>query len=88
MDRTALIAGVTGIVGNNLARQLLDTGWKVAGLARQPSDLPDGVSPVAADLLDPDGLRTALEPIKPTHVFYGSCCASRSRRRTSASMAG
>ena len=32
----ALIAGVTGIVGNNLAHQLLANGWQVHGLARRP----------------------------------------------------
>ena len=37
MSRTALIAGVTGIVGNNLAHQLVANGWQVHGLARRPS---------------------------------------------------
>ena len=69
MTRTALIAGVSGIVGNNLARHLVAEGWSVAGLARRPpSDLP-GVTPVAADLLDPESLRGALAEIRPTDVF-------------------
>ena len=29
----------------------------------------DGVHPVAADLLDPASLRTALQDVRPTHVF-------------------
>ncbi|MEO6815563.1 MAG: NAD-dependent epimerase/dehydratase family protein, partial [Edaphobacter sp.] len=37
MTRTALIAGVTGIVGNNLAHQLLSNDWQVHGLARKSS---------------------------------------------------
>ena len=37
MSRIALIAGVTGIVGNNLAQQLLSNGWQVHGLARRSS---------------------------------------------------
>src|ERR1700733_311092 len=65
-------ARATGIIGNKLARHLLDKGWKVAGLARRPSDLPDGVIPVAAGLRDPDGLRSGLASSKPAHVFYGS----------------
>ena len=36
MTKLALIAGVSGIVGNNLARQLVAEGWEVAGLARRP----------------------------------------------------
>ncbi len=69
MSGTALIAGVSGIVGNNLARHLVGSGWTVHGLARRPPADIDGVAPVAADLLDPDSLRAALEGLKPSHVF-------------------
>jgi nucleoside-diphosphate-sugar epimerase len=69
---TALIAGVTGIVGNNLAHHLLSNGWHVHGLARRPSaDIP-GVHFIAADLLDPASLRTAVAALKPTHVFLAT----------------
>jgi nucleoside-diphosphate-sugar epimerase len=69
MQRTALVVGVTGIGGNHVARELLVHGWKVVGLSRRPpSDLPE-VQHVAADLLDPDALRTALADVAPTHVF-------------------
>jgi nucleoside-diphosphate-sugar epimerase len=69
MSRIALIAGVTGIVGNNLASQLLSNGWRVYGLARHPSADMKGVNFIAADLLDPIALRTAVADLKPTHVF-------------------
>ena len=69
MDRTALIAGVSGIVGNNLAGHLVGEGWTVQGLARRPPANLAGVEPVAADLLDPEGLRQALAGRKPSHVF-------------------
>jgi nucleoside-diphosphate-sugar epimerase len=69
MDRSALIAGVSGIVGNNLARHLAGQGWAVAGLARRPPQDIAGIAPVAADLLDPDGLRAALRDARPSHVF-------------------
>lgn len=69
MSGTALIAGVGGIVGNNLARHLVATGWTVQGLARNPpGDIP-GVEPIAADLLEPAGLGTALAGRRPSHVF-------------------
>ena len=38
-SRTALIAGVSGIVGNNLARHLVAEGWSVAGLAGALKDV-------------------------------------------------
>ncbi len=69
MAGSALIAGVSGIVGNNLARRLLQQGWQVSGLARRPPTDIDGLRPVAADLLDPAGLAAALDQVRPTHVF-------------------
>jgi nucleoside-diphosphate-sugar epimerase len=68
-NRTALVVGATGIVGLNLATHLRDQrDWRVYGLARKPT-VPEGVRPVAADLLKPDRLSGALEGIEPTHVF-------------------
>ncbi|HEX3574008.1 MAG TPA: SDR family oxidoreductase [Rhodopila sp.] len=69
MSRSALIAGVSGIVGNNLARHLLRQGWQVSGLARRPSTDIDGLHPIAADLLDPAALKPALQGVRPSHVF-------------------
>lgn len=69
MNRSALIAGVSGIVGNNLARHLLRGGWQVSGLARRPSTDIEGLQPVAADLLDAAELRSALALLRPSHVF-------------------
>ena len=56
MAGSALVVGASGIIGNNLARHLLERGWTVHGLARQPPTDIDGLSPVAADLLDPAAL--------------------------------
>jgi nucleoside-diphosphate-sugar epimerase len=69
MQRSALVVGVSGIVGNNLARHLLRQGWEVSGLARRPPGDIEGLRPVAADLLDPAGLQAALQALRPTHVF-------------------
>ncbi|MFC7476586.1 SDR family oxidoreductase [Dankookia sp. GCM10030260] len=69
MAGSALVAGVSGIVGNNLARHLLGQGWEVAGLARRPATDIAGLRPVAADLLDPAALRAALDGARPSHVF-------------------
>jgi nucleoside-diphosphate-sugar epimerase len=69
MAGSALIAGSSGIVGNNLARYLLGQGWQVSGLARRPRTDIEGLHPVAADLLDPAGLRDALAGMRSSHVF-------------------
>ena len=72
MALRAVIAGATGIVGNNLAAQLISKGWEVYGLARRPQTGIPGVRPVAADLLEPEALRASLAGIDPTHVFIAS----------------
>ncbi|KAB1075509.1 SDR family oxidoreductase [Methylobacterium planeticum] len=71
MTGTALIAGASGIVGNNLARHLVAQGWTVLGLARRPVPM-GGVTPVAADLTDPAALAAALSEHRPTHVFIAT----------------
>jgi nucleoside-diphosphate-sugar epimerase len=72
MARSALVVGASGIVGNNLARHLRKQGWHVHGLARRPPTDIDGVVPLAADLLDPESLRTALQGLRPTDVFLST----------------
>jgi nucleoside-diphosphate-sugar epimerase len=69
MQRTALVAGVTGIAGRHVAHELMANGWIVYGLARQPEDDLPGLRPIAADLLDPVGLAAGLADVAPTHVF-------------------
>ena len=72
MAGSALVVGASGIVGNNLARHLLERGWQVHGLARRPPADIDGLTPVAADLLDPAALRSALQGLRPTAVFIST----------------
>jgi nucleoside-diphosphate-sugar epimerase len=67
----ALIVGVTGIGGSALASRLVDEGWSVLGLARRPGS-QKGVTPVAADLQDPDSLAEALEGRTPSYVYLTS----------------
>lgn len=62
--KRVLIAGC-GYVGSRLAELLVDDG-RVWGLKRQPSGLPAGVEPVAADVTDPetlDGLPDGLDAV-------------------------
>ena len=66
----ALIAGATGIAGSNLAIKLLEKGWTVFGISRNPKNDIEGLQPLAADLLNTDSLAMALSDIAPTHVFF------------------
>lgn len=75
-ELVAVIFGVTGLVGKELAKALLSTaGWKVYGVARRP----DNVSPIAdpnfhfisCDLLDRRSAHRSLSPVRHvTHLFW------------------
>ena len=63
--RRALVAGATGIVGQNLGTRLAVDGWDVHGLSRSGGPAGDGVRAVRADLTDPAGLTAALDGLAP-----------------------
>ncbi|KAA0031816.1 hypothetical protein IC582_027621 [Cucumis melo] len=75
-ELVAVIFGVTGLVGKQLAKTLLSTaGWKVYGVARRP----DNVSPIShpkfhfisCDLLDRQSVQQNLSPVRHvTHLFW------------------
>ncbi|WP_313607017.1 SDR family oxidoreductase [Rhizobium sp.] len=71
MTNHALVVGATGIAGAATVDLLVAKGWKVSALARKPQARA-GVIAVAADLLDPTSLSSALAGITPTHVFFSS----------------
>jgi nucleoside-diphosphate-sugar epimerase len=72
MKKTALIVGVSGIVGGNMADLLVGEGdWTVYGMARRPGQR-EGVSPIAVDLQDAAAVEAALKAVKATHVFLAT----------------
>ena len=68
--RNALVVGVTGISGSNLADRLIADGWSVHGLARRPPQNRAGLVSVAVDLLDAAATKTALSGSDISHVFF------------------
>ncbi len=71
MEKTALVVGVSGIVGRNLADLLVAEGWTVYGAARRPG-VREGIIPVAVDLQDAVAVAAALKDVRPTHVFLAT----------------
>lgn len=72
MKKTALIVGVSGIVGRNLADLLIsDKDWTIYGMARRPGQR-EGIIPVAVDLQDAVAVAAALKDINPTHIFLAT----------------
>ena len=68
MAKSALVVGVSGIVGSATAALLTSRGWTVHGLARRPATQA-GVTPVIADLQDAAATAEALASIDPDAVF-------------------
>ena len=80
---TALITGITGMVGSHLADYLIDnTDWEVVGLARWRSPLDnlerhldainrgDRIRLVYGDLRDYVSIQHAIESAEPGYVFH------------------
>ncbi|MCY1696215.1 SDR family oxidoreductase [Curtobacterium sp. SL109] len=68
-QRSALVVGASGITGSALVERLTQDGWEVSALSRR-AGTRNGVRGIAADLRDPEGLRSALADERPTHVFF------------------
>lgn len=73
--RIALVVGVTGISGNNIARELLAQGWTVYGLSRTPGTELADVHHIYADVSTSEGLAEKIGNLGITHLFY--CTWSR-----------
>ena len=80
MSGRALVVGVTGISGGNLAQRLLADGWQVAGLSRHAEGLDPRITHLRADLEDAEAVAAAVRGAAPTHVFF----TTWSRRPTEA----
>jgi GDPmannose 4,6-dehydratase len=69
--RRALITGITGQDGWYLAQLLAARDYEVIGMVRRrDAVVPDGVSTVPGDLLDPATLRSALEESRPHELYH------------------
>ena len=70
MSGRALVVGVTGISGGNVATRLLADDWEVLGLCRNPDGVDARIETIAADLENADSVKSAIEGTGPTHVFF------------------
>jgi GDPmannose 4,6-dehydratase len=69
--RRALITGVTGQDGWYLTDLLLAREYEVIGMVRRSdASVPDGISTVVGDLLDPPSLRAAIEVTRPRELYH------------------
>ena len=71
MNRTALVAGASGLVGRRVVAELIKAGgWNIVGLGRRMQTMP-GVRWIAVDLADAADTHAKLAACNDvTHVFY------------------
>lgn len=60
---TILVTGASSGIGRSLAEMLRDRGVQVIGVSRNPSTLPPGISPIAADLTRRDEIQEIFQKI-------------------------
>jgi nucleoside-diphosphate-sugar epimerase len=80
MSQNALVIGVTGIAGNNIARELQGKGFTVYGLSRKPGITLPGVNHVYGDVLDPASIQAAVKDLPITHLFFCTWSRQNSER--------
>jgi len=75
-----LITGATGYVGGRLLPLLVEDGWRVRCLARQPerlsSRVPAGVEVVPGDVLDAASLSAAMQGVEAAYYLVHSMGAT------------
>ena len=72
--KKALIAGVLGLVGRNMAAHLAELGdWDVVGISRRFPDFESRFHHLSVDLADASDCATKLGSLRDvTHVFYAA----------------
>ena len=79
-DKLILVTGATGYVGGRLLPLLVNDGWRVRCLARQPerlsSRVPEGVEVVPGDVLDAASLSLAMQGVEAAYYLVHSMGAT------------
>lgn len=66
----SLITGISGFVGQHLARHLVEMGEKVSGIDLTPAPESSDFSVTECDILDFGKLKTVTKDCKPEHVYH------------------
>jgi len=63
VSKNIALIGASGKIGTKITQELLDRGFAVTAIARNPEKIVarKGVTPVAGDLMDPDSLAETLK---------------------------
>jgi NAD(P)-dependent dehydrogenase (short-subunit alcohol dehydrogenase family) len=65
----ALVTGASSGIGLAIARLLVAQGWAVTGISRRAPPALPGLTPLQADLADPEGTARALSGLPPPNAL-------------------
>jgi len=74
--KTALVTGITGMLGSHVAEALLERGYEVHGVVRPRSNVRNvaafqsKVKMVTAELTDPWRVLRLVQKLKPDFIFH------------------
>jgi len=69
MIKKVLLTGVTGLVGKEVIKPLLDMGYEISALTIDDNNPNNGVNWIKCNLFDEESVKNAFETVKPTHLL-------------------
>lgn len=69
MIKKVLLTGVTGLVGKEVIKPLLDMGYEISALTIDDNNPNNGVNWIKCNLFDEESVKIAFETVKPTHLL-------------------
>lgn len=69
MNKKILLTGVTGLIGKEVIKPLLDLGYKIYALTIDEENKNCGVEWIKCNLFDEKSLKSVFEKIKPTYLL-------------------
>lgn len=72
MNATILVTGASGFIGSHLVPVLVDRGYRVRAMTRNPDSYEGAGEPIYGDVADADSLRAALTGAEAAYYFVHS----------------
>ena len=69
MNKKILLTGVTGLIGKEVIKPLLDFGYEISAITIDDNNPDCGVNWIKCNLFDENSLKNTFEKVKPTHLL-------------------
>ncbi|WP_232344357.1 NAD(P)H-binding protein [Actinoplanes awajinensis] len=72
MTKTVLVSGASGFIGSHVADGLVEQGYRVRAMTRNPAEYTGAGEPVSGDVGDPASLRAAFQGVDAAYYLVHS----------------